>query len=55
MWFSIVGNILADGFTIKWQYYKALERLTEDEQDIDYTIYNQDIDRNKEMVIHMVS
>lgn len=33
MWFSIVGNILADGSTIKWQYYKALEQLTEDEHE----------------------
>lgn len=33
MWFSIVANILAAGSTIKWQYYKALERLTEDEHE----------------------
>ena len=33
MWFSIVANILADGSTIKWQYYKAIERLTEDEHE----------------------
>lgn len=31
MWFSIAGDALADGSTIKWQYYKALEGLTEDE------------------------
>lgn len=31
MWFSIAGDALADGSTIEWQYYKALEGLTEDE------------------------
>ena len=27
----ILGDALADGATIKWQYHKALEGLTEDE------------------------
>ena len=31
VWFSIAGDALADGSTIEWQYYKALEGLTEDE------------------------
>ena len=31
VWVSIAGDALADGSTMKWQYYKALEGLTEDE------------------------
>jgi len=33
VWFSIAGDALADGSTIKWQYYKALEGLTDDERE----------------------
>ena len=31
VWFSIAGDALADGSTMKWQYHKALDGLTEDE------------------------